>query len=558
MKRKNWFKRILTVFLAVLCVFFAGCADTNEVQVPRAPDYRKNSKNDKEFTFYAYSSVSTGKQTRKDENGNRYTVELGPDCITLEKFQEYKECGLQILMPQSLAVVGRPSNYTDPSVVPLWKTILDLAEQTDLKVILTDNILMYASSGQYTDAALYESETAMDKYVREQLMLYVQHPAFYGVLLRDEVSAAQIKSGTFGKVYHSIKRVEKALQNEGVIDKEVFIHINVRGMGSYFQGYSDHTGDQFPEISREEYYDLLPGLEYKDPATETDAAFYARVDALYAATPSAEKEGLRYVMQRARYRRHLELLIEATGSNHFAIDLYPLYQAPMTVYLQSLQIGAEVAEEYGVEYHIVTQATSFNNGGNTRILSAADMRWLNNTLLGYGVSTICYYGYFQPGPTCLEGSSFLLYSGEKTPMWEACQNLMKENRAFESTILNFDFKASKGYIKEGATYNAGYVKYLPAVGEFSVLKDFTWDKETALVTELYDKKRKNYMYMAFNAVDPIAGTEQFLQTSTLTFDEKYTSAVVWKNGTSKNVRLSKSNSLTVKNYPGEATYVIPY
>ena len=548
----------MAVCCAVLCV---GCQPAEEAPyVAKAPDYRKTAKNNAAFTFYSYSSVSNGLETRKDENGNRYTVEIGPDCITEEKFLEYKACGLEILMPQSVATVGNASAYQSGGNTPLWKTVLDLAKKTGLKVLLTDNPLMYASSGESSDKSLYESDAAMDAFVRAQLLLYAKHPAFYGVLLRDEVSAKVLKSGTFGKVYRSIKRVEAELIASGEIKNEIFIHINLRGVGSYYQGYSDHTGDAFPELSRLEYYAIMPALTYKPHSSETDEEFYERVEAQIRATKYADRVPLRYTLQRARYRKLVELLLDETGADHFAIDLYPMYEAgPMTVYLMGLQVGAEVAKERGVEMHIVTQATSFPFGDppNTRILTENDMRWLNNTLLGFGVKTICYYGYFEPSEAIV-GSSMMLDSGVKTPLWDACNQIMKENRAFESTILNFDFVGSKGYQKSSLTYAADYVTYLPNALRFQWLKDVEWDKETLFVTEMYDENKGNYMYMALNAIDPKEGMNtNTLISATLTFDPQFTHAVVWKNGKKTEVELL-NGKLDVQNFPGEAVYVIPY
>lgn len=562
--KKIWgiLTKILCVLLSVACVFSCvACTNTDESSgggAPKAPDYRKSATNNKEFTFYSYASVSNGKRTIKDENGNRVTIEVGPDCITAEKFIEYKACGLQILMPQATAVVSSANRYVAGGEKPLWLKILDLAEQTGLKVILTDNVLMYASAGEVSSTAIYQSDAAMDEYVRAQLMLYVKHPAFYGVLLKDEVSAKILKSGTFGKVYRSIKRIEKQLRDAGEIDKEIFIHINLQGVSSYYPHYADHPGYMYPDLTREEYYDIMTDLQYRAPETETDEEFFARVEQQIQLTPYEKRADLRYTLQRARYRKLVKLLLDETGADHFAIDLYPLYAAgPMTVYLMGLQIGAEIAKEYGVELHIVTQATSFPFGDppNDRILDAESMRWLNNTLLSFGVDAMCYYGYFEPSEA-IEGSTLMKNDGTKTPLWTVCQTLMRENRAFESTIMNFDYVGSQGFEKGTRKHLIDCVTKLPMATKFTALKKVLWDEETLLVNELYDAKRKNYMYAVMNAVDPVFSKTADI-SATLTFDKKYTHVLIWKNGKRSTTEL-RNGSFTVKLLPGEAVYAIPY
>lgn len=87
MKKK--FTKILTLALAgiLTCATFTGCA-TEEAH-PELPDYASNGK---QFLFFTYGGLNTGKYTITDQLGNETTVEYG-DMRTVEKYKEYKDCG---------------------------------------------------------------------------------------------------------------------------------------------------------------------------------------------------------------------------------------------------------------------------------------------------------------------------------------------------------------------------------------------------------------------------------------------------------------------------------
>ena len=92
---------------------------------------------------------------------------------------------------------------------------------------------------------------------------------------------------------------------------------------------------------------------------------------------------------------------------------------------------------------------------------------------------------------------------------------------------------------------------------FVALKNVNINKEVALVTELYDDEKQNYMYMVQNVVDSTKKGSKAYQTTVLTFDKAYKYAAVYVKGERTLVKLDKG-TLTLKQKPGEATYVMPY
>jgi hypothetical protein len=85
----------------------------------------------------------------------------------------------------------------------------------------------------------------------------------------------------------------------------------------------------------------------------------------------------------------------------------------------------------------------------------------------------------------------------------------------------------------------------------------TLNQEGALITELYDQRFDVYMYSVINMVDPIDKGARSYEIVTLTFDDAYDYAVIWKDGEKQEVAL-KNHTLKVENAAGEVTYVIPY
>ena len=89
------------------------------------------------------------------------------------------------------------------------------------------------------------------------------------------------------------------------------------------------------------------------------------------------------------------------------------------------------------------------------------------------------------------------------------------------------------------------------------MKNVNVNKEVALVTELYDEAKGNYMYMFQNIVDSTRKGSKAYQTITATFGEEYTHAVVFVKG-ERTLKKLDNGTLTMKHMPGQATYVIPF
>ncbi len=562
------------------------------------------------FNFYAYSSLSTGKLDGVDYDFS---------APTLETMLELKEAGFDVIMPQSAAPVGENGaargSYN-------YKEILDLAQQAGLKVILSDDPLLYLSGGKQYDASgtnwpnwkgYYESAketsgqwagaaktgTTMYTKVKAQLQSYINHPAFYGVLMIDEPSAwmfdeslavptnvTYTKAGTFGYTYKTVKRVAQE-----VFGKDIFIHANILPAGNYSTAsYGHGAGQRFPELTVKRYGEIT-GMNVSSYAVNgtTDyiasvgSAFYTALDYYIeraGATDGASssngfvEDAMKIEIQRERFGKYCEMFLQCTGAPYIMPDIYPIERGtvPTDRHLMEMQTVAEVAAKYNVDLHLITQ-TMKHTKNPERQLTEQNARWLNNQLLTFGVKNIVYFTYHvhgNDGSSYFDNnSSFVDETGEKTDVYYFMQKIMAENKAFEQTYQSFDIQSTKVYYKATAAHNNIYGHYVRNVNyrdnslytndnvTFGALASVEQDSDLTLISEF--TSAVGYMYAVMNLSDSEYATDYTAYDSvTLTFGDTYTHAIVWRNGVKKLVMLDANHSLEIENAAGEAVYVIPY
>ena len=524
-------KKIIATCLAVVSAFgmvFGGCSKKKEEKIPNGPDYSASTK---QFDFYGYSALIDGWNI----DGVDYDVE--EDYLSVKRIKEYKDAGMTIYFPQSAAAVTKdtPQNWNDSTA----KRALDYSLEAGInKVILNDVRIQSLTKPSFgtdaqvdkmiKDGTIYEhenygligegkqfaTEAELDAFVTDCLALYKDHEAFYGIMLGDEPFFYHSKS--YGEMYRSIKRVAP----------EVYIQYNLNPIG-------------IATSSKESRNRRCPPVENADSMTEDE-------------------------LQIAAYRAYQELFMEATGAEYLQFDAYPLYSAERVDndYILGLQISAETAKKYNADFYMVTQTFNMTDGSTVRrSLSEADMYWLNNMLMGFGVKQISYFTYFTKADNNREhfkdGQSFLTWEGEKTDMYYWMQKIMAEEQKFAPTILSFDYVTSQVYRSEYTVFDVTHATWTLETSEFAKITNVDVNKEIALITELYDKDKGNYMYMLQNIVDPMKKGSKAFQTMTVTFASEYKYAAVYVKG-ERTLQKLVNGTLTVKHKAGEATYVIPY
>ena len=559
------------------------------------PDFQTT----KTFNFFAYNSLSDGKL-----DGADYAFA----DLTLETMLELKEAGFTAIMPQTFAQVNENGGCSNPIG---YRKVMDLAHQAGLKVILTDSVFLAMSAGANASAwgnyynsaretngtwqgAAAKGTPAYEK-VAQQLSYYIDHPAFMGVLVRDEPSAWMFdesltapsgsKAGTYAMTYKTIKRV--AMEKYG---KDIYIHANLLPTGSYTQFYNTHDGVRvMPELTVAEY-GAITGMSVSSYAVDgkgyaTNAQFYADLEnyiAWIGANTSVNNSTLKQrdiqiEIMRARYGKYCELFLQKTGSPYLMADMYPIGKTMEDHYLMELQAIAEVAAEYGADLHLVTQTMTMHKASNVeadRTLTEADLRWLNNTLLSFGVKNIVYFTYhvhdYDGSNYFDKDMSFIDETGEKTNVYYAMQQIMAENKAFEKTYQSFTIQSTKAYYNALAVQKGMHGRYVNDVNyadgslyknenvSFAALTNVAWNGNLTLISE-YKAQNGCYMYSVMNATDgKYSKDTSAYEQVTMTFGDEYTHAIVWRNGVKTLVKLDANNSLELENGAGEAVFVIPY
>lgn len=497
---------------------FGGCGDDLASATKRAPDYSSSTL---QFDFYGYSAAIDG------WNIDGVAYESGNDYKTVERIKEYKDAGMTIYFPQSAA----PYNGQDFETSEAKRVMDNCLEAGIDKVILWDPRIQVLSKpakenavGLIGEGKQFATEADLDAAIAAYMAPYKEHEAFYGIMLGDEPFYYHTEN--YGQVYRSIKRV----------CPEAYIQYNLNPItaGTGINDNGDRNIDvRFPQL------------------VEGDEGYGAKED--------SDEELI------ARYKKYLRGFMDATGASYVQYDQYPFRSADRVdeYYFLGLQVVAEIAKEYDAEFYFVSQTYGQQEGsyGNPRMLSEADLYWLNNSILGFGIKQVSYFTYFTKADNnaehFIDGNSFLTWYGEKTDIYYWMQQIMAEEQKLAPTILNFEYSTSKIIMKKPTTFDSSYALRTIETKDFTALKEVEVNKEVALVTELYDDEKDNYMYMVQNVVDSTRKGSKVYQTATLTFNSQYKYAVVFVKG-ERSIQKLNGGKLTLKHAPGQATYVIPF
>ncbi len=534
--KKRKIGKILSLALSALLLFStvagAGCGE-DEVALPSQLDYSNSTK---QFNFYAYSSMSDGSYIY-----NNQTYDTGERYLNEYRLHEYFDTGMKMHMPQVTALAPSAEKWETSDL----KKLMDMAHELgyDNSVIITDNWLYspYTNSRSniksddpedYTvfgnQSWQYADEAALDAYVEARIRMYGSHPAFAGVMLNDEPQAKGMK--VVGQMYASVRRVEKKLRAEGFFDEgleELYINANLL---PYFPNL---VASAYPVVEE----DFHPDKEQRDHEA---------------------------------FRRYLDLFMKHAGPDkkYLQMDIYPLNNDSNVyrTYIINLQIAGEVARRYDSKLVVVSQTMTMNT---TRILEYRDLNYLNNILMGFGCDNIGYFTYYTHDDSESElfddNGSMLTRFGERTHMYYDMQKITRKGQVVAPVIRNFDYQTSQLYMSQDAAISAPDQHMTMAQDyagktdfpSFKKLKSVHLDKEMAIVTELYDDEKDNYMYMAFNSVDPMYTGSKTYETITMTFASGYTHAWVYYDG-EFSIQKLKDSKISVKLKPGEAKYLIPF
>ena len=499
-----------------------GCGEQDSLAKKDVPDYSGYTH---EFDFYGYSSLHRGYYTIDDVK-----YDLGENFMTVEQYQLYKDVGMTIFYTQSALKIdtkgGREAGWEKAKVeIDKFRSIgMD-------KCTLYDEDLSWLGLNDYKDEPLvgegmrFATNDELDEYVYSLVSLYADYPGVYGVALADEPKYKAVEA--YGEVYNSILRVNEKYG---------------------YNLYPDYNLNplNLNEFVYQEYYPHVEGTaEGADPITGK-VSF---------------EDGMK------RYQAYIEGYMDSLNPSAIQYDDYPLrngYLSP--TYIPCMQYVAEVAKERGIKFHMVTQTFGMYSEGSlsTRPLTKAGANWLNNMLLGFGVSEISYFTYYTrmenrtDGESFIDGQSFVDMYGKPTNIYYMMKEIIANNKKFAPAVLQFRYQKSGVWTQLPLNYSGDHLRYTEQnVQTYEKVKSVSINKECAMVNELYDKENDRYMYMAMNIVDPEYQGSPVYQTITLEFASEYKYALVYKDG-EQTLHKLKNGKLSVKGAPGDASFVIPF
>ena len=456
----------------------------------------------RELPIYGYSPPPNGQWQIDD------TIFETEDFRTVEKYREYKECGFNVLFLQHSAKYDGDGWENSET-----KLAMERAVEAGLdKIILVDMRIFELSlieEGLIGEGKRFASEAELDDFIRNCIKDYRHQKGFYGVQLRDEPFWPYLK--TVGQIFRSIARV----------DSSIFVHCNLNPMHGASLTYR-----------------ICP------PGQDMIAA----------------------------YENYLSMFLEETGTNHLMMDIYPFHRAPdkspmSKFYFAGLECVARVCKKYGAEMHIVMQSFGMDIRGKHYhyFPTEKQMQYQKNVLMAFGVKQYSYFTYWTKqmnrtdGEMFPDGKAMMNRRGEKTKMYYFVQKINNEIKAMSPLLSCFDYRANAYYFHTPFRANPTFLE-MTRGSELSQITGVETDKETVMVTELFDKTKGQYMHSVVNVVEPKIYVKRYgkeKQRTEITFDGKYNVADVYYKKKWTTVALP-DGKFTVELAPGEGVLILPY
>lgn len=513
---KNYKRKLTLLLSAVLAagIGLAGCGKGTDLS--GAPDYSNMSG---EFLTYGYTGPTDGTWFRDDEQYN-----TGEDFRTVERYAEYKAAGFNTLLLQ-----GNEPYKGEAFETSELKRTMDRAYQAGIERVIVYDSRLEPLSGQTEplvgEGRKFATDEKLVEYIRDCLADYKDHPAFYGVMLVDEPFYDQLPQAA--KMY---KACEQALDG-------IYVQLNLLPLDS-----------------------TASSGRFQDPEGEfADLNVYDQ------------------------YELYLEQFCEWSECDRICMDSYPIRQNTMSTgeasgyyildtHLRNLRILNRVADKYNCKLDAVAQTMGMGTlSGKNVWLKAPDrseMYWQMNTYMGFGIKTFASFTYWNKQQNSVDnefydGSAYITRAGERTDLYYSMQKIHGEMQEFAPVLLNFDYQGMRYYYTKPTSYSTMHLSGAFAEGEeqdeFARLAGVeVGTAQMAMVTELKDEQRGNYMYMLINPQAPSnAKFSDVSLTATMDFGKQYKAVQVWYKGKSE-LKPLNNGKITFDLAAGYAVYVMPY
>lgn len=430
------------------------------------------------------------------------------DYRTVERYKEYKDCGFNMILTQVSGQYYGECAWEDS----VAKRCMDRYFEAGItKAILLDERIRGLScefDGCIGEGKRFASQEELDAWVAECMKDYKNHPAFYGIQLRDEPSWRCFK--TFGQIW---KAVKKACPN-------AFIQCNLWGL------YFAFNSEIFPPYGK--------SYTFED-----------------------------------RFKAYMHMFLDETGADYIMLDRYGLFTSEDSglypYYFLNTQLMNEVAKERGIK-KLMLCVQSFaqrQNGFQTHRMPTEDEMHLQiHFMLGEGVKELAYYTYWSGGDYTGRGEyrekdwAIVSTDGNPTYLYPIVQKLNGMIKKLSPVLMNFDHVAD--------TYAAvAPFQSAPAHLQHTLRGTLTHAKlktshEVAMLFEQKDEKRNNWLYVLQNVTCPKFGAGLPAQTSTVTFTNPAWTKVDVFDGDEWHTEDLVDGTYTTTLENGHAVYVMPY
>lgn len=489
-------KFISLIMMALLSVslLFTGCASTS------VEGYDYTGSTDKVFQFKTFVGVPEMMDIYNANETSYYTKELTDEEVDAY-YKDMKDAGFTVATPP-YTVCSREHNLRMLDKAQKYGLKQLIGEMTNADGISMTNMLRGLGNDPKGKAYTEYTDAEIETLLTEFLAPYIEHEAFYGIVLWDEPSIAY---------YDNIARAKT------IFDKVA-------------------PGKLL-------YVNLLPISASLDSlGVETNA------DRMKYATEYIDKIDLPYVS----YDRYP--LIEGNeGQTIIGEDF--LYN--MQVYRQAADSDPDGTRELWT--YLQSTEHTFGTTHFVEPDSIAEFRWQVYSFLAFGGTGITWFTHFPPPPVDSSGTQFGVgpydRKGRKTEIFYYIQQVQQEVHAFEKVYFNFDWESvitvmgeenEDGFVPSYTYLDEGF-----AAEGHERIRSYTCQQDT-LIGCFKDADGADG-FMITNYANPDSDKESRTQ---ITF-KNAKAAAVYRRGEKRIISLGKDGKFDMTLLPGEGIFVIP-
>lgn len=551
-------KRILALTLALLTALTCISCDNSSskgivyetASSAGAPDYSESTK---KLNMYAFLGPTSGSYV----TANGISV-VGEDNRTKERYQEYKDCGFDVLLllgnddlyegsdrftvvtdENKDALIAEEAEYYEKNRL---NVTLDICNEIDLKAIVFDDRVHQLTMVEQS-IIKEDGKDAQPILARTSNNTKLIAPFDESVVFYDEPQVKNDKTiyGIYNNVY-DIVDVRYQFENEQDLQNTLSVWMSAYSKEECFYGMS-----MFDE----------PGNAKLKALGQVDKAIEAVKPGTFVQTCLLPYYGgnsnILSVKDPKAFTEYVNLYLDETQSEYFGYDFYPMLKngdetTIMATYLNCLQMSAEMAKENKVDWEIIIQ--TYAQSGALRKNTEADVDMQVNLALAFGAYNIGYFTYWMWENIAGWTDYFAIMDSDGSKLlYDEVKKVNSEAKELAKIILNYKYEKTKlTYMDVSApVWYKGVVE-----SELDNVKSFESNGNT-LVNQMYDAGNDCRGYMIVNVSDP---ANQNVSTNTITFDG-YDNVMLVRNGVTNYYKLN-NGSISIILEEGESAFLIPY